>query len=228
MTSPQNSVLLWYPQFKKWPPDQFASGRNLGIILAFDSSLICPLHTYPVHHQFWFLPLKYVSDLFTLLHLSLTAVSTSQSPQGCYGDLSFLQHRPYNSPPPLQPFSGFPSCFGQISKLLICLGSSLVCLACLSSLIFLTFPSIHQHMDQCGPLKSLLAFCLACSLGVQYHLRLCHVFTPVSLWLTFFPSEYLKYLWNKHLFFLWLQALRIQKIGMGSQCQQKEQMQLLN
>lgn len=69
-------------------------------------SLICSLYPYPVHHQFWFLSLKYISNLFSLpplsypghCHLSLTAVSTSRSPQGYCGDLSTTQVWSFTSP----------------------------------------------------------------------------------------------------------------------------------
>lgn len=75
----------------------------------------------------------------------------------------------------------------------------MLCPACPSSLISPLSPPFTSTWTSV-PLKSLLAFCLGCSLGVQYHLRLCNVFAPVSPWMTSFPSEYLKYLWNKQLF----------------------------
>ena len=175
MTPSQNTVLFWYPRSVN---DDWTS---LLLAETWVLSLPPPLPYVPPTH----IPslssilidsapdvrLKSVRSSPSLLprpsHLSLTAVSPSQPPHDCRGDLSTTWIWSVTIPLPN------PS---VVSHLALDRTQTpythriLHGLLCLSSLISLTLPSIHQHMGQWPPQEP-LGLCQGCLLRLQYHVR---------------------------------------------------------
>lgn len=205
-------------------------------------SLVCSLHPYPVHHQFWFLPLKCISNLFSplplsypgLCHLSPTAVSTSQSPQGYCGDLSTTQVWSFTSPTPTLQW--FPILLWTKLRTPHTHGI-LHGLPCLSLQPHFPHSSLHSHAHgpaapsrASGPLSRLFSKSTIPSQAMPDFYSCESLADIISIRMSFrWPNRCSWSIYGMNVFYFFcFQALRMQKVGMEDQCQQKEQMQLSN